>query len=539
MDLLKSRAALTALGVVGVVVVLNALAPSVGRAAALAAVVLAVARLAIPAHRRYYPGEFQWGYFGTLPSTVANIRRRHRYLADLYKQYGGTVQTTRFSRLAFLLTRPNDIKWLMTHKALQNRPRPSGFEVAIPQSLLGLPTNDEWRGHRRLISPLFAERFMKAYADVIMDEIDNKLVAKWRRLCAGGGDGSAATVEVHADLTRITFDIIGRAGFATNFNSFIADTDAKAAAAAAADSEKEKYLSASEVILNEIISLTLKPQWLQSKAPLRNAIGVFLGAVREVRRADAAVDHHDEDTASAAAATAGDGDAYVGKPQSMLHALLQAERRGDIGAAAVDEETIALLLAGHETTANTTAWALYLLATHADVQRKMVESIRMVVGDNERLCYHHIKQLEYVKWVFYEALRMFPTVVIVARQAAEPVKFRDRDFPKGTVFMVNIVGCGLNKDQWGDDVDVFRPERHASAEPTAATRSPFALLSFGAGPRTCIGKRFALEEGVLLLASIVRSFELSYPSHRAAPAEVIDVTLGPKKGLHIDMRARA
>ncbi|KAJ7204838.1 cytochrome P450 [Mycena pura] len=193
------------------------------------------------------------------------------------------------------------------------------------------------------------------------------------------------------------------------------------------------------------------------------------------------------------------------------------------------------LLAGHETSAHSLSFAVALLALYPDVQRRIYEEALRLWPDGVPTI---ASTSPYTLATFHETLRLFPAVVRIAKVvhadtavkahrfdtnakgAVETETVAEMSVPvaAGSVIMIDIRALHHNPLYWGNDVYEFRPERFID---TPSYRWPRdAYMPFSAGPRSCIGQRFAQTEGTCLLASLVRTYEISVPDAlRAAPFE--------------------
>ena len=168
------------------------------------------------------------------------------------------------------------------------------------------------------------------------------------------------------------------------------------------------------------------------------------------------------------------------------------------------DEMMTLFMAGHETTANTLAWAWVLLSRHPEVEARLHAELDRVLGDRLPTL-ADLPRLKYTESVVHETLRVYPTVWVIGREAIEPVELGGYRIPAGTtVFMPQWV---IHRDgRWFDDPEAFRPERWADGLMQRIHR--YAYFPFGGGPRICIGNNFALMEATLILATIARQYRL-------------------------------
>ena len=187
----------------------------------------------------------------------------------------------------------------------------------------------------------------------------------------------------------------------------------------------------------------------------------------------------------------------------VLGLLLEAEDRGGEGAGPrqLRDDLVSLLVAGHETTAVALTWAWQLLGTHPDVDERLVCELRTVFGDGP-IDPARYSSLRYTRSVVQETLRLYPPAWVIPRLAVRPVELGGRRIPPGDVVIVCTQLLHRDPRFW-DDPARFDPARFD--EGAGGRRHP-AYLPFGAGPRSCLGREFALMEATLLLAALARRF---------------------------------
>jgi cytochrome P450 len=178
------------------------------------------------------------------------------------------------------------------------------------------------------------------------------------------------------------------------------------------------------------------------------------------------------------------------------------------------------LSAGHETTALTLMWALWLIAQDVETQARLHDEIERVVGAGP-VDDAHIERLVFAGQVVNETLRLFPSAVVTVRQTREPIVLAGEALPAGAVLCVCIYALQRHRDWWTEP-DVFRPDRFSSGEP----RHRYAYLPFSAGPHTCIGATFAWKEIITILATILQRFRVTTDAPALLKPRVL-ITLRP------------
>ncbi|SFE01660.1 cytochrome P450 [Roseivivax sediminis] len=194
----------------------------------------------------------------------------------------------------------------------------------------------------------------------------------------------------------------------------------------------------------------------------------------------------------------------------------------------VDQVAI-FFLAGHETSASALGWALYLLATHPEWQDRVAEEAQGMTG-----AFGDMSRLRVARDVFREALRLYPPVPMMVRQTTCPERFRDRDLPKGAQVVLSPWHLHRHERLW-ENPDGFDPARWSTENGRACQRD--AYIPFSAGARVCPGAGFAMVEGPLLLARLLRDHRVA-PVPGRVPEPVAHLTVRAKGGIHLRVDPR-
>jgi cytochrome P450 len=217
---------------------------------------------------------------------------------------------------------------------------------------------------------------------------------------------------------------------------------------------------------------------------------------------------------------------------SRLLAARDADEAGTMTDKQVRDEAVTLFVAGHETTATSLAWAFYLLARHPDVLAKVTAEAD-AFGDGP-LHQFDPEQLALTTRVFRETLRLYPPLMMFPRRTLEEVEIAGTVLRPRTLVFVSAYAQHRRADVWPDP-DRFDPDRFLPVE--EAKRPKGAYLPFSAGPRFCIGMHFAMMEGPIVLATLLRRFRFEIDPNR----EIVEddfATLRPRGGVPAVVRAR-
>jgi cytochrome P450 len=222
-----------------------------------------------------------------------------------------------------------------------------------------------------------------------------------------------------------------------------------------------------------------------------------------------------------------------GRRTDILSLLLEA--RYEDGQPLDDEELFdhmfTLLMAGHETTATTLAWALWCILPRPDV----VERIRAeadAAGGDAQLTPEAAGRLEYLDAAIKETMRLYPVATIVDRRLLVPTRIAGWDLPAGTDVGAAIYLTHRHPELWPD------PERFAPERFLRVRTSPHAYYPFGGGEHRCLGAAFATYEMRIVLAEVLTRAELRVaPGYRARPV-LRAVTVGPSRGMPVVLERR-
>jgi len=222
----------------------------------------------------------------------------------------------------------------------------------------------------------------------------------------------------------------------------------------------------------------------------------------------------------------------------LLDALFQmrdSEGR-PMSEAQLRDEVMTLFLAGHETTAIALSWTCLLLAENPQIEAKLVEELRTVLGDRVPTA-DDVPLLHYTEMITKESMRLYPPVWGIGRRAIADCEIGGYHVTGGTNVFI-FQSLTQRDPRFFSNPDTFDPERWRE-DPVRAGKIPrFAYFPFGGGPRVCVGASFAMLEAMLLLAMIQQKFQLRLvPGHPVQP--IASVTLRPKHGILVTVHRRA
>ncbi|KIM65670.1 hypothetical protein SCLCIDRAFT_1212070 [Scleroderma citrinum Foug A] len=363
------------------------------------------------------------------------------------------------------------------------------------------------RRQRRSLAPAFNSTSIRKIMPLFYD-CSHKLKIAWEAIIDANGSGSAI-MEVQDWMNHVSLDTIGLAGFSYNFASLDGKRGPVTSAFEAFGAAKRSSISIRFLLLLRrfpvlfhlpILSSALLNEVYKATADISKSL--FEKANKEEGRSDE-------------------------KDHSIIGLLIKTED-AEINKYITREEVLAqmmtLLVAGYETTAISMTWALLELARHPDIQKRLREEILSFDGEPT---YDQIsKDFPYFDAVVHEIFRLHPAVQDMPRMAKEddiiplsqPVCTKSGEFThdifvaRGTLVGIPISFINRSDALWGPDAKQFRPERWLEADgitPQARELQGYRhLLTFGDGPKMCLGKLFAIAEVKTVLWVVVKNFVL-------------------------------
>ncbi|XP_076327237.1 cytochrome P450 4c3-like isoform X2 [Tachypleus tridentatus] len=192
---------------------------------------------------------------------------------------------------------------------------------------------------------------------------------------------------------------------------------------------------------------------------------------------------------------------------------------------------------GHDTTAMGISWTLYLIGLDPVVQKKVQDELDSIFGnDTERpVTVEDTKKMKYLECAIKESLRLFPSVPFFGRLLKEDLVINGYHIPKGTTCFLFVFMLHRDSEIFPNP-ETYDPDRFLPQN--VAGRHPYAYVPFSAGPRNCIGQRYAMMEEKVIIANILRNFNLTSLDPRDKVQLVAEMVIRPKEGLRMKITPR-
>ncbi len=423
-------------------------------------------------------------------SALQLIREPLAFLERVAREHGDVVELGLLGDRVLLFNHPDAID----HMLISERDKLVKDNLTRRLSLVvgnGLLVSEGtfWRKQRKLAQPAFHRQRIEAYGNTMV-RFTERAIAKWN-------DGEAR--DTHKDMMELTLDIVAQTLFGVEIGEV-----------------SRKIAWSIEVLMERFAGFHMftplalpTPANFRMKKAIAQLDEIVYGIIRERRK--------------------------TGDTGDLLSMLLAAtsDEDGAMTDKQLRDESITLMLAGHETTALTLTFAFYLLGKHPEVAARLQRELDDVLGDRPATA-ADLPRLRYADAIVRESMRLYPPAWAVGREAIAPCTIAGHAIEPGTQLWA--AQWVVHRDpRWFPDPNAFRPERWEND--FAKTLPKHAYFPFGGGPRVCIGNAFAMMEAVLLLVTIARRFELDLTSTKALELTP-SVTIRPKHGLPTKVRAR-
>lgn len=445
-----------------------------------------------------------------------------------------------FNQERLLVVGPKALSEVLVTKSYQFIKPPSvrAFLVRLLGNGVLVAEGDTHKTQRKNLMPAFAFRHIKDLYPVfwrksrdsvhaITDFVDSE------SLKADSADAQnakrTAVFEVGDWSSRATLDIVGTAGLGRDFGS-LRDPDNELTRVYG-----KLFKPNRQAMILGLIGLVV-PEWLLVRLPFRRN-GDILYASNYIRNVCRDLVREKKIKLQE-------------KGETDVDILSVALESGGFTDEDLVDQLMTFLAAGHETTATSMTWALYMLAKNPEMQQRLRSEVREnlpSMSSNQDVTSLEIDHLPYLGAFCSEILRYWAPVPMTLRHTAEETTLQDIKVPKGTRIMLCSWATNFDTQQWGEDAMHFNPERWlASADASAEEKqraasggatSNYANLTFLHGPRSCIGQAFARAEFACLLATWVGRFQFDLKNEEDRDEEGLDIkggaTARPSRGLFV------
>ncbi|EDS33496.1 cytochrome P450 4d10 [Culex quinquefasciatus] len=382
----------------------------------------------------------------------------------------------------------------------------------------------KWHSRRKIITPTFHFKILEEFVE-IFDQQSTVFVDQLKPMAASG-----EPFDVYPRVTLMALDVICESAMGTKVNAQL--------------NAYSEYVRAVKAMTNIVIVRAFKIlarldftfKYTSYAKIQKQALAVLHGYTDNVihsRRKELAKTHSQNDFS--------ENDVGQRKKVAFLDMLLQATTTDGqpLTDLEIREEVDTFMFEGHDTTTSAMSFLLGVLAKHPEVQKKVYDEVRNVFGDDpsKPATLAMLNELNYLDMVIKETLRLYPSVPMFGRKMMENHDIDGTIFPAGSNVIVMPYIMGRDPDYFEDPLE-FRPERFA-VETSAEKSNPYRYVPFSAGPRNCIGQKFAVAEIKSLVSKTLRHYEI-LPDTSEEPEKLYsEATLKNEKGVILRLKKRS
>uniref|UniRef100_UPI003B5B09D0 cytochrome P450 4C1-like n=1 Tax=Leptopilina heterotoma TaxID=63436 RepID=UPI003B5B09D0 len=429
------------------------------------------------------------------------------------------------------LYHPDDAEVLLS--SMKHIEKSKDYDFLHPWLKTGLltSTGKKWQHRRKMLTPAFHFSVLKEFLD-IFDEHSKILVENLKT------EGDESVQDIVPIFTKYTLNTICETAMGTSLH----DTD----------SQDDTYRNALKHLVEILYYRAFRP-WLAtdwifnlfSKGEIFNQYLMTLHKfstkiINERKEFHEQTDNqHLKSIISAESETSvyDDGIKSRKKRMAMLDHLIAAQKFGDqIDDDGIREEVDTFIFEGHDTTSMGMTFVLLMMAEHKEIQDRVREEIDMLLNEtNDKISTAEVQQLTYLEQCIKETLRLYPSVPLISRQLSTDLQLKNHLIPAGCSTDLHIFDLHRDPNFWPDP-EKFDPERFSPER--SQKRHPYSFIPFSAGPRNCIGQKFAMLELKTFTAHILNNFILEPVDHAKDLIFTSDLVLRPAIPVRIKFTTR-
>ncbi|KAJ8727107.1 hypothetical protein PYW08_015504 [Mythimna loreyi] len=448
-------------------------------------------------------------------------------------KYGYVVRGWLGSKLVIFLGNPEDVEVILnSNEHIDKASDYKFFEPWLGEGLL-ISSGQKWRSHRKMIAPTFHINILKSFVDVFNQNSKN-VVEKMRPQIG-------KTFDVHDHMSEVTVDILLETAMGiTRKTQDKSGYDYAMAVMKMCDiihqrhykfwlrldfffklhplfKTQQKLLEIIHGLTNKVIKLK-KQMYYENKAK-----GIIPPSIQELTEGKTRTTSSNNVLANGGKTLSDtvfkgyrddldfndENDVGEKKRLAFLDLMLESAQNGtnQITDHEIKEEVDTIMFEGHDTTAAGSSFVLTLLGLYQDVQSRVYDELYEIFGDSDRpATFNDTLQMKYLERVILETLRLYPPVPVIARELKKDAKITTNGYilPAGATVVIVTYGVHRHPKHYKDP-DTFNPDNFLPEN--MQNRHYYSYIPFSAGPRSCVGRKYALLKLKILLSTILRNYK--------------------------------
>lgn len=446
-------------------------------------------------------------------------------IGELFDKFGKSFRLWLGPQLLYISKDPKEIEVILSSPKYIEKSDEYSFMWAWLGDGLLVSNGKKWHQRRKVITPAFHFKILEDFVE-IFDKQGDLFVEKMAK------KKSRTPLDIFPDVTLCALDTICESAMGTSINAQV--------------NSDSPYVEAVKEITNVIhlrtFDFLLRLDGLFRISSLarrqKRALKVLHNFTDNVilARRNELVNSIEEQRVDK-----NDNDLGIKKKSAFLDILLQSTIEGKpLTNLEIREEVDTFMFEGHDTTSSGICFVLYNLAKYPEIQEKVWDEIQTVIGTdvNVPVIMQQLNDMHYLELVVKETLRLYPSVPLFGRKIREDIEINGKTIPENANFLVGTYFMGRDADLFPNPEE-FIPERY-NGTTSAEKQNPYAYIPFSAGPRNCIGQKFAMLELKSMVSKVIRHFKLSLPRDKVRdPVLVAELILRPDNGIWLEIEPRA
>ncbi|XP_023948380.2 cytochrome P450 4c3 isoform X3 [Bicyclus anynana] len=470
--------------------------------------------------RAKVPGPTYWPLVGNTLETLIPHDKLFIYLRTLNKKYGDVVGFGALDIVAINIYNPNDIEKILSSTKYIEKQQPYTFLRGWLGEGLLTSYGKKWQRRRKLLTPAFHFNILRRFFRTFEEETEELL----KKVEA---EVSNERTDIGKLISNMTLKAVCKTAMGTSMNEGIQALSAK-------------YFDAIQnlgaILVRRICTLWLfvdfTYQFTSYARKEQKILKDLHGFTRDVIRQRKTylkqnpsilnLDYDDETNKKGRLA--------------MLDLLIQNQNEGGIDDEEIREEVDTFMFRGHDTTSMALTFFIMRLADEPQIQEKIYQEMKSIFGDSDRpATMEDIKEMKYLECCIKESLRIYPSVHYIARYVTEDVELGGYTVPANSIIQIHIYDLHRREDLYPEP-ERFVPERFSPEN--CVNRHPYAYIPFSAGPRNCIGQKFAMLEMKTLVSSILRKYRLEPVTRHKDIVFVSELVLRSRDPIYVKFCSR-
>ncbi|XP_046632821.1 cytochrome P450 4c3-like isoform X2 [Daphnia pulicaria] len=399
-----------------------------------------------------------------------------------------------------------------------------GFTPILGNSL-SLATDDQWKKSRRLLNPAFHIQVLNSY----MYAINETSVTCSRELEEAIEENGGGEFDILPIMTRCVLDLLCETAMGRKTLT-IEDNENLIRNCEGYQKIFQQRLIQPWLRINWLFKLTERGRVFKNLSKGIKGFSQMLvkhrRALLERKSSDKKLETNDNV----------DDEPLKKKLGFMDLIIKECDVNGNYSEDEMINEVTSMVTGGHDTTALAFTWFLYTIARHPEHQQLIVDELNAVFDDADRPCTtQDLTELKYLECCIKESLRLYPSIPFILRYLPEDLEIGDYTLPKGLTIGLSIFAMHHNPQVFPDP-ETFKPQRFLPEN--SVGRHPFAFSPFSAGPRNCIGQKFAMLELKVILANLIRQFHFFVDPSAPEVIPLQETTLNPKTPVNLIVSKR-